>query len=128
MNTLQTLPYKGSNYGPDDRKFPWGAIVTIHRIGEYQIVEFLRDYSHTSSSDMDRLHREHGKPAFHSYINNVDTGNSADTLDDALIICISIKHEGANTRAPSYFRRMIGDEIYPGTKARYYRHEKEGSF
>lgn len=79
--------------------FTWGHVVTVHEIGEYQIVEYREGPTNMSKG---------GNTMFHPYIDNKDTNCSCDTLDEALVKAIAIKHDGHNTRADGYFMKMIG--------------------
>ena len=85
--------------------FVWGEVVQIHIIGEYQIIEYIK---------------EDGKSGFHPYINFNDISHSYNTLDESLIGVISYKYDGCNSQASLFFNRMIGDEISEDTKKYYY--------
>lgn len=76
------------------REYNWGHIVKIHCIGEYQIVEVVKD---------DNKH-------WHGYFNYKDTHISWLSLDAALAGCIGYKYEGGNGKAAFYFNKMIGVE------------------
>lgn len=76
------------------REYNWGHIVKIHCIGEYQIVEAVKD---------DNKH-------WHGYFNYKDTHISWLSLDAALAGCIGYKYEGRNGRAAMYFLKMINME------------------
>lgn len=95
-------------YGTDPagRKFAWGPIVKVHEIGEYQIVEFLRDLSNFHLTGQANPYADHGATQFHPYINGRDTGTYYRTLDSALVGCVAYKREGPNGRAADYFDRM----------------------
>ena len=75
-------------------EYVWGKIVNIHCIGEYQIVEAVRN---------EDTH-------FHGYISYQDTCQVYPSLDSALIGCIANKYEGSNGMAAMYFEKMIGIE------------------
>ena len=77
------------------REYHWGKVLEIHCIGEYQIVEAIKD---------------DGKVHYHGYINYKDTNTSYCSLDSALVGCIGRKHEGGNGKAAMYFCKMIGME------------------
>lgn len=77
------------------REYHWGKVVEIHCVGEYQIVEAIKD---------------DGKVHYHGYINYKDTNTSYSSLDSALVGCIGRKHEGGNGKAAMYFYKMIGIE------------------
>lgn len=73
-------------------EYTWGKVVNIHSVGDYQIVEAIKD----------------NKTHWHGYIDYKDTNVSYTSLDSALVGCIGIKHEGGNGRAAMYFCKMIG--------------------
>lgn len=73
-------------------EYHWGEVVKIHCVGDYQIVEAIKD----------------NKTHWHGYINYKDTNTSYYSLDSALVSCIGRKHEGGNGKAAMYFCKMIG--------------------
>lgn len=73
-------------------EYTWGKVIKIHCIGEYQIVEAIKD----------------NKSQWHGYINYLDTNVSYLSLDSALVGCIGIKYEGGNGKAAMYFNKMVG--------------------
>ena len=73
-------------------EYHWGEVVKIHCVGDYQIVEAIKD----------------NKTHPHGYINYKDTNTSYYSLDSALVSCIGRKHEGGNGKAAMYFCKMIG--------------------
>lgn len=75
------------------REYHWGRVLEIHCIGEYQIVEAIKDDE---------------KVNYHGYINYKDTNTSYYSLDSALVGCIGRKYEGGNGKAAMYFCKMIG--------------------
>lgn len=75
-----------------EQEYHWGEVVKIHCVGEYQIVEAIKDQ---------KMH-------YHGYINYKDTNTSYYSLDSALVGCIGRKHEGGNGKAAMYFCKMIG--------------------
>ena len=74
-------------------EYPWGKVIKVHCIGEYQIVEFIEN--------------NESKTHYHGYMNYNDTNTSYNSLDSALIGCIGIKYEGGNGKAAMYFCRMV---------------------
>ena len=74
------------------REYHWGEVVKIHCVGEYQIIEAIKDQ---------KIH-------YHGYINYKDTNTSYYSLDSALVGCIGRKYEGGNGKAAMYFCKMIG--------------------
>jgi hypothetical protein len=79
------------------QEFVWGEVLKIHRIGEYEIVEFIGVFNGK---------REEGV-SFHVYIAGKDTSHSFGSLDSALVGAIAYKHEGPNHRADQYFCKMV---------------------
>lgn len=75
-----------------EREYHWGEVVKIHCVGEYQIIEAIKDR---------KIH-------YHGYINYKDTNTSYYSLDSALVGCIGMKHEGGNGKAAMYFCKMVG--------------------
>lgn len=73
-------------------EYTWGKVVNIHCVGEYQIVEAIKD----------------NETHWHGYIDYKDTNVSYFSLDSALVGCIGIKYEGGNGRAAMYFNKMVG--------------------
>ena len=63
------------------KDFPWGEVIIIYQIGEYQIIEGKRG---------------DGKTEFHPYINFKSISQSYDTLDSALIGTIFNKYKCKN--------------------------------
>ena len=86
-------------------KFPWGRVLQVYEISEYGIVEYnprkVVGCTLTDALDMD-------KKEYSCYIDGKSISMSANSLDAALLICISYKHDGVNTRAPEYMIRMLG--------------------
>ena len=77
-------------------EYSWGKVTKVHCIGEYQIVEAIKN-------NESRTH-------YHGYINYDDTNRGYYSLDSALVGCIGIKYEGGNGRAAMYFEKMVGME------------------
>lgn len=91
MNATTRPKRLGTSDGPDGQPFKLGQIVTIHEIGDYQIVEFLRDTSrHLDSAAW----ADHGKTMYSPFVNHTPpTGGSTlyafHTLDSALVCAIA---------------------------------------
>lgn len=73
--------------------FRWGRVVTIHSVGEFQIIEYINNI---------------GERRWHCYSDYIDLHRSYSSLDVALVGCIGIKHEGPNGNAAMYFSKMVG--------------------
>jgi hypothetical protein len=88
--------------------FVWGYVLRIHEIGEYTIVEYhpwKRNGSSILTGEMDPNEIEYS-----CYLNSKSIGVSAQNMDEALVICIAYKHDGANSQAAYYFMKMIKKE------------------
>ena len=81
--------------------FPWGPVVQLHEIGEYQIIEYHPEIFINSCGTGKH---EQDKTQFHVQGEN----HSFDSLDEALIGAICLKYDGINTRAPKYISLMLG--------------------
>ena len=71
--------------------FVWGEVMKIHSVGEYQIIEYIKE----------------GEKSFHPYINYNDTSMSYESLDQALTGVICEKIEGGNGKANMYLWKML---------------------
>lgn len=58
------------------KRYTWGEITKIHDVGDYTVVE----YTHN------------GETLFAPYVEGRDLGNSASTLEEALLLAIAGKH------------------------------------
>jgi hypothetical protein len=85
--------------------FPWGNCLNRYEVGPYLIFEFhpwkMKDYC-ILTGQLDRA-----KLKYHCFVNGEDLGKEWDTLDEALAHCIAFRHEGAESRAATYFLRML---------------------
>lgn len=80
----------------DPNKYWLGPITKIHEIGEYAFVEY---------NDA-----EDGEQRYSIFVNGENTNNSTNSLDHAMVLAIAYKHDGCNTRADSYFMKMINND------------------
>lgn len=80
----------------DPNKYWLGPITKIHEIGEYAFVE----YKSLSC----------GEVRYSVFINGKNTNNSTNSLDHALVLAVAHKHDGNNSRADSYFMKMINND------------------
>lgn len=87
--------------------FIWGPVLDIHTIGEYQIVEYnppvFKNCQATGEYKLEETN-------YSVYKNWTSLNVSEPTLDGALIIAIAQKHDGLNSKAGFYFKKMIGIE------------------
>jgi hypothetical protein len=81
-----------------------GTVIKVHVIGPYDIVEYWRRPANNSED-------RNTYRAFSTYIDSRRTSRSYSSLDEALAGCISIRHDGINTRADGYFIRGIGADL-----------------
>lgn len=72
--------------------FPWGQVVKIHNIGEYQIIEYINSG---------------GEFSFHTYINYESTSRSYETLEKAITGVIVYKYDGANSQVNYFLWKVI---------------------
>ena len=86
-------------------RFPWGPVVEVHSIGEYDVIEFhpqiFKNCCGTGKYDYDRT-------MFHPYREGKDTNRSYHALDQALVGTIALKYDDLNSQAASYFFKMVG--------------------
>ena len=72
--------------------FSFGNVLETHVIGEYQIIESIRD---------------NGEKYFSPYINYERIARSYESLDEALTGVICYKYDGANSQANKFLWKMI---------------------
>ena len=84
--------------------FPWGKVVAVHTIGEYDIVEYKRWTYENGSMVYPRVPQV--SSSFHPYINGKDTHRSFDMMEKALVGAIAYRYDGCNSQAGSMFERM----------------------
>ena len=77
-----------------------------HEIGPYQIVEYW--FGPADNSSDRRPWR-----AFAGFIDGKKVSSAYSSLDACLVGLISVKHDGINTRADTYFMKGIGAEGGP---------------
>jgi hypothetical protein len=81
-----------------------GDVIKVHVIGPYDVVEYWQKPA--SNSEDRNVYR-----AFSTYIDGRRTGRSFSSLDEALVGCVALRHDGINTRADGYFIRSIGADL-----------------
>ncbi len=111
---LEKVIAKGEHWG--------GAIVAVHRVGEYAVVEYLeRDYRGGDNPNYGKLTGGHD---FSVFINEYDIGRGFDSLDAALVGVVAYKREGCNAHADRYFMKATqpddGGDCESGVRERYY--------
>jgi hypothetical protein len=89
--------------GPSGLPFHWGPIVTTHRIGDIEIVEYLRDQSTFSQPE---AWSEHGLTAYMGYAAGSRIGTMHTNLDSAVVDAITYKRRGPNCQAAEMFDLM----------------------
>lgn len=87
--------------------FTWGLFIQIYKVGEYVIVEY---FPHEFKDGFSTGNIDYSKKHYSCYINGKDICMSEDSLDSALATCIAYKYDGRNSRAASYFMKMIKPE------------------
>lgn len=70
----------------------WGHVAEVHTIGDIQVAEVKRK----------------GETWYMPFVGGQRCTESAYTLDLAIVIALSQKYDGYNTRANRYIARMIG--------------------
>ncbi len=76
-----------------DKKFTWGDIVVWHRISDFQILEYMT--------------RDTLETMYHCYENERCISYSTDNLDDAILLCLGYRYDGANSRFADHAHRML---------------------
>ena len=98
LEKLEEINFREANFEEKieylKKSFPWGEIIKIHTVGEYQIIEYKEK-------------GEDGEIYFHVYIDFMDKNESYETLDKALTGVIIKKYEGPNSQLNSYLWRMM---------------------
>jgi hypothetical protein len=77
--------------------FPYGKVCFFHKIGIYDIVEFVQVTNGIEST--------HGE--FIAFVKNRCTFQTHSSMDAALANAIAYNHEGPETTAWHYFMKMI---------------------
>lgn len=90
----------------DKKNFWLGPIVKVHRIGEYQLVEY-KDKEFRNCVATGKLS---GTRSYSIYINEESTSHSASSLDAALADAMTLKHLGPNSQAGYFFMKMLKTE------------------
>lgn len=78
------------------QEFVWGDIINVHSVGDFLIFEYTRK------------NRTEEEILFHGYTKYKDSNHSWETLDQSLVGLIGLKYDGLNSRAASYFYKMVG--------------------
>lgn len=77
-----------------------GKPIKVHRIGDYQIVEYYERETKTRRLTKNKL--------YSCYMNLESLSVSCGGLDSAIAHCIAYKYDGSGTKADLYFMRAIG--------------------
>jgi hypothetical protein len=104
---------RGGPYGP--KRFTWGRVVKVHRIGPYSIVEHLRNELGVFDPDRLKEHPVTEERLFSIFVDGCNANHSYRSLDLALLACVAWRadHErggynrAANSRAATYMARLI---------------------
>ena len=104
-----TNDYKKLKANPE--LYTWGKILRWHEIGgtedkfEYSIVEYHPWKRNGCTILTGQVDTE--KVEFSCYSNEIPLNESTNTLDGALLVCLSRKYDGHNTHLPHYIMRMF---------------------
>jgi hypothetical protein len=82
------------------KPFTWGKIVKFHEYGIYTIGEYIESDKFSKDGVRETL--------FHIWVNGKSTSHSSSSLESAIIDAISYEHDGANSQAGYFFKKMIG--------------------
>ena len=89
--------------------FTWGKVVAVHRLGDYQIVQYVpRQASNVSAEDY-AAERAQRPTNFSGHVGGDPIGRSWHTLEQAIIgtICHRFDPASPNERSADYVFRMI---------------------
>jgi hypothetical protein len=75
------------------KEFPWGQVLQIHSIGDFDIVEYI-------STD-------NGNVYYSVYVDGTDGIGYADTLDEAILTALGYKYLDCNNQFASFARKML---------------------
>lgn len=82
--------------------FTWGAYLTTHEVGPYQIVEFHPNKTKGVTVLQGVFENS---PAFHPFVNGKDLSTTVDSLDEALILAIA--YQAGHSLAAPHIGRML---------------------
>jgi hypothetical protein len=86
------------------KPFVWGELIKIYRFFDYAIVEC---HPHIFNGPIGTNKIDYAKSEYHPYINGEPITRCYEDFDSAIVGCIAYKYDGINTRADSYFMKMI---------------------
>jgi hypothetical protein len=100
LDTLAEFEADRAEGGP---YFWLGKYVQTIRVGPYAFVEYLPhlDINNKRAGVSDA-------PSYAIYADGKSTSRVADCIDIAMVLAVAYKHDGQNSRAASYFARMVG--------------------
>ena len=107
MSKKYVIPFRSSTEkgielsNAEHEIFPWGRVVNVHQINDYEIIEYL-DRIVTASGTITRTIGD-----VHMYHVNGEN-RSCHSLDEALVTAVALRYDGSNTQADKFFFRMIG--------------------
>ncbi len=85
-------------------EFVWGPCVSVHKLGEYTVLEYLDDRSRWARSRQDG----HGRTLFHPFVGTKDLHTACHTIEEAITLAIAAKYDGDGSQAWHYFLRGVG--------------------
>lgn len=88
----------------EHKRFAWGPVVAIHRIGRLAIVEHHPQIyeKHCGTGDYD-----HTNTIFHLYVDSEDSCLSLHTLEQAVVFGLGHQQHGANDRAAEFACKLL---------------------
>ena len=87
----------------DIDNFTWGEVVSVHKVGVYEIVEFKPEVFKGGRG----TGKHHDYSHFHPYVNGRDISHSYPTMEQALIGAICYKYDGCNSDISRMVSRML---------------------
>lgn len=88
-------------------RFWLGDVIAIHEIAEFGFVEYVNHRDQRSGVSV--------------FIQGVSIGMGATTLEDALLLALAYKYDGANSQAARLMRQMLGEELHTDYKNHWAR-------
>ena len=101
LNKLKT-------YAIGDDRYTWGLPVNFFEIKEYAILAY-HPWESINGNIRVGVPDKH-KIQYHGWVDDVNTNQSWNTLDEAIAGCMAYKYEGPNHRAGYYFMKMLNKQ------------------
>lgn len=87
------------------KEFPWGEVITVHTIGNVDVLEYF-DRKRDGVTITRQI--DYNTKSYHAYLDGKSINQSFSTLDQAVIGALCHKYDGYNSRAAYYIFAMIG--------------------